>query len=219
MKKILAIAVALVMVMAMSVCVFADDPLTLDNFGTSGWDSEYDAATKTITFSGAWTGRGWWIGSDAPMTGYEAITIEFDGGAAAAGQVVCEYDGADSDTTTFAAGDASVTAVIKADAPCTQIYVQIGADPQPLVLKSVSMTAAGAAAPAETEAEEAPAETEAEAEAPAEAEAEEAPAEAPAEAETNEAPAEAPAAPATGIALAVIPAVMALAAVAVSKKH
>ncbi len=215
MKKILAIAVALVMVMAMSVCVFADDPLTLDNFGTSGWDSEYDAATKTITFSGAWTGRGWWIGSDAPMTGYEAITIEFDGGAAAAGQVVCEYDGADSDTTTFAAGDASVTAVIKADAPCTQIYVQIGGDPQPLVLKSVSMTAAGAAAPAETEAEEAPAETEAEAEAPAEAEAEEAPAEAPA----AEAPAETAAAPATGLALAVIPAVMALAAVAVSKKH
>ena len=60
---------------------------------------------------------------------------------------------------------------------------------------------AEAAAPAET-----PAETEAEAPA-----AEETPAETPAETETK--------APATGLALAVVPAVMALAAVAVSKKH
>lgn len=151
MKRILSVAVALVMVLALGVCAFADDPLTLDNFGTSGWDSEYDAATKTITFSGAWTGRGWWIGTDAPMTGYEAITIEFEGGAAAAGQVVCEYtDGSESDVTTFAAGDASVTAVIKPDSPCSQIYVQIGGDPQPLVLKAVSMAAKGTSAPAET---------------------------------------------------------------------
>ena len=211
MKKFLSVVTALLMVFALSVCVFAEDPLTIDNFGTSGWDSEYDAATKTITFSGAWTGRGWWIGTDAPMTGYESITIEFDGGAAAAGQVVVEYvDGAESDVTTFAAGDASVTAVIKADVGCSQIYVQIGGDPQPLVLKAVSMTAAGAAA--------------AEPEAAPEAEAE-APAETPAETETEAAPApEAEAAPeasapATGLALAVIPAVVALGAVAVSKKH
>ena len=64
----------------------------------------------------------------------------------------------------------------------------------------------GAAAPAE---EEAPAAEETPAEAPA---AEEAPVAEPA-------PAPAPAAPATGLALAVVPAVMALAAVAVSKKH
>ena len=33
--------------------------LDLTNLG-AGWDSSYDATTKTITFDAAWTGRGWW---------------------------------------------------------------------------------------------------------------------------------------------------------------
>ena len=32
-----------------------------DDLG-SGWSSSYDAATKTITYEGAYAGRGWWFG-------------------------------------------------------------------------------------------------------------------------------------------------------------
>ena len=106
---------------------------------------------------------------------------------------------------------AAISAVVGTDAKAIFDYFS--------ALTSISYTITYDSYNGETAAPAAETETPAETEAPAETTAEtEAPADAPAE---TEAPASTPApeAPKTGLALAVVPAVMALAAVAVSKKH
>ena len=53
--------------------------LPLDNLNV-GWGSSYDAATKTITFTGAWKGRGWGYSSPnfADYSAYDEVVIEFE---------------------------------------------------------------------------------------------------------------------------------------------
>ena len=147
-------------------------------------------------------------------TGYDDVTIAIGGSY--------NYDLGPLDTSAgysqnhcFVFNDeatAAITAVAGSDAASIQTYLAAVTDAT-MTLTYVSYngeTAEGAEAAPEAEAE-APAET------PAETETEAAPAP---EAEAAPAPAETtPAAPATGIALCVIPAVVALGAVAVSKKH
>ena len=211
MKKILAIAMALVLAMALSVGVFADwavGPLSIDNFGSSGWDSTYDAASHVITPDHDWVGKGWWIAGDSSLyAGYDALKIAFPNGAETGGQVVVEFaDGAESVTVPFAAGDAEVVIPIDPASSINQIYVQIGADPKPLTIGEVTMQVEGTGA---AEAEPEAAEPEA-----AETEAAETTETAP-ETTTEETAS----APSTGLALAVVPAVVALAAAVVTKKH
>ena len=211
MKKILAIAMALVLAMALSVGVFADwavGPLSIDNFGSSGWDSTYDAASHVITPDHDWVGKGWWIAGDSSLyAGYDALKIAFPNGAETGGQVVVEFaDGAESVTVPFAAGDAEVVIPIDPASSINQIYVQIGADPKPLTIGEVTMQVEGTGA---AEAEPEAAEPEA-----AETEAAETTETAP-ETTTEETAS----APSTGLALAVVPAVVALAAAVVSKKR
>lgn len=130
MKKLLAIILAVAMVMSMAVAVSADAPegyevgqLTKANFGSSGWDSTY--ADGVITYDGAWTGRGWWIGSDNPMTGYDSMIIEFPGAEIPAQVVVNYTDGRDS-SPSFAinAGATKVTVDLEHEVGISQIYIQ-----------------------------------------------------------------------------------------------
>lgn len=102
---------------------YAIGQLTKDNFGTSGWNSSY--ADGVITFDGAWTGRGWWIGNDNPMTGYDSMIIEFPGAEINA-QVVVNYTDGRESSPTFAinAGATSVTVSLEHEVGISQIYIQ-----------------------------------------------------------------------------------------------
>ncbi|MCC8117425.1 MAG: hypothetical protein LIP09_01570 [Bacteroidales bacterium] len=96
----------------------------LDSFGTSGWSSSYDADTKTITYEGDWTGRGWWLGG-VDYSEYDKVVIEF-AECNLAGQVVIQYADDVNETTSFALGAESVEALFNPDysSNVQQIYIQ-----------------------------------------------------------------------------------------------
>ena len=126
-KRLLTLAAA---VAAISFGASADTlPLPLDNLG-SGWESSYDAATKTITFDGAWTGRGWWLeasGVYADYTAYDEVVVKFEA-AAFDVKLVVEYGeaGATSSDATVAAGNTEVVVALDAayKNAVKQIYIQ-----------------------------------------------------------------------------------------------
>ena len=49
--------------------------LSLASLG-AGWESSYDAASKTITYDGDWKGRGWWL-DGADFSAYKDVVIDF----------------------------------------------------------------------------------------------------------------------------------------------
>lgn len=242
MKKILAIAIAVVMVMALAVTASAE---TIYEYTSPvkvafGWTTliQNGDANATDFFKA--------IGTEGAVI--EMIATDLADGDRQAEVVDAWFQICTQDTVgwseagglktegigeTYGFTDEGYVITIPA-AAFNEMVVNSGVDPANLsiilnaggswaksaskIILRVSVPDEAAEAPAE-EAAEAPAEeTPAEAEATAEAEAPAAEAPA-AEAPAAEAPAETAKAPSTGIALAVIPAVMALAAVAVSKKH
>lgn len=110
--------------------------LSLADLG-SGWDSSYDAATKTITFEGAWTGRGWWLG-DVDYSQWNQVVVEFEP-CACTTQVVVEYnaEGAESSTSPVNAGAEKIVCELNAEAKNSvkQIYIQ-SAEAGTLTLKA-----------------------------------------------------------------------------------
>jgi hypothetical protein len=84
-KKLLSLAA----VAAMSLTASANTNI-LSSFGTSGWSSSYDDTTKTITYEGSWTGRGWWLGG-VDYSDYSSIVIELAQPLEAYAQIVVEY--------------------------------------------------------------------------------------------------------------------------------
>ena len=98
--------------------------LTLEDLG-SGWSSSYDAATKTITYDDAWTGRGWWLG-EADYSAYDNVVIDFEDQPIGV-QVVIEYNGGQANTVQgIGAGVTQVIATLDAEgkASVKQIYIQ-----------------------------------------------------------------------------------------------
>ena len=55
----------------------------------NGWSSTYDAATRTITFTAAWGGRGWWLGRD--LSDYTKVVAEFAAPAPCGGVMKVDY--------------------------------------------------------------------------------------------------------------------------------
>lgn len=98
-------------------------PLTEENFGSSGWDSSYDSETGVITFNNDWTGRGWWIGTDTPMTGYDELLINFPG-AEVPCQVIVEYVDGTSSTVPVDKGATQVIVPLDYKVGISQIYIQ-----------------------------------------------------------------------------------------------
>lgn len=113
--------------------------LSLADLG-SGWgDSTYDPATKTITYVGDWTGRGWWLGKDpgADYSQWDQVVVEFEPCACTI-QLVVEYNGgADSSSSLVEAGSEKVVCELNAAAKnnVKQIYLQSAA-PGTLTLKA-----------------------------------------------------------------------------------
>lgn len=81
--------------------------LSLASLG-SGWESSYDAATKTITFDGAWKGRGWWIGGN-DFSSYNDVVVNFAATDATI-KLVVQY-GDDSDNTPLVYANAGATSI------------------------------------------------------------------------------------------------------------
>ena len=233
MKKLLALVLALAVALcALTVTAFADETVVFDNpdgqswsdlvnswdfFGTDGY---WGRTSATGVLSLEWAdikpimeagGATFTYVYGADSAGTPSLNLTFDGNSAG--------NGVNAPFTVTDLGDGKYEATVALDDmvaawtatgltldDAEAFLVQVWTDNFKLYSAKFN-TGADAVAPAET-----PAETEA----PAETPAEETPAEAPAET-----PAETPApeAPKTGLALAVVPAVVALAAVAVSKKH
>ena len=230
MKKLLAIAMAVVMVFALSVSVFAEDVVytmtTTQGQGMESSDLAGGAAFSTgdngdnyARIATNWVNGGATYGEilAAVQTSGAVIRLTYTGTVTTIGFQTEQGSYEMVDVTDVTEVDGKNVAII----PCADI---VAAAPVAVANDNVGwgnfmvdyteggmlygfeiVTGYEAAAPAD-DAVEVPVDDAVEAPA-----AEEAPAEAPA-------PAPAPA-PATGLALAVVPAVMALAAVAVSKKH
>ena len=97
--------------------------LDLTNLG-SGWDSSYDATTKTITFDAAWTGRGWW--EPAVPEGAKKIKFTFNEttGSEIKVQIVGEYiDESLNNKLEVEAGSKTAVYELK-DSAVKQIYIQ-----------------------------------------------------------------------------------------------
>lgn len=120
-----------------------DLPLGEDSSLGSGWDSSYDAATKTITFDGAWTGRGWWL-SDVDYSAYDEVTVETEPTPFAI-KLVIEYkdDAVASSDKMGAKGDTSITLALNPEGKdhVKQIYIQ-STEAGQIVLKDAYVSSA-----------------------------------------------------------------------------
>lgn len=83
----------------------------------SGWDSEYNADTHTISITGAESGgRGWWL-SSADYSDFDNVVVEFDPAVTAEwGKLVIEYvaDGVAATEVEFYPGATCVVAALDA---------------------------------------------------------------------------------------------------------
>ncbi len=126
MKRLLLSAAAAV---AVGFGASADTLDMLPTLGSGGWESSYDAATHTITYDGAWKGRGWWFGEGADaanFSAYDEMVVEFEAVDFSV-QLVVEYDGsASSSTNAVEAGKTKVVTTLDetAKAAVKQIYIQ-----------------------------------------------------------------------------------------------
>lgn len=122
MKKFLLLAA----VVAMTGMTAQALDLTLEDL-SSGWNAEYDAATKTITYADAWSGKGWWL-EDTDYSAYTDVVIEVEPLTIQA-KIVCEYiDVNSSETGMFNIGATELTCALSAEgkAHTKQIYIQCG---------------------------------------------------------------------------------------------
>ncbi|MHB9055115.1 MAG: T9SS type A sorting domain-containing protein [Paludibacteraceae bacterium] len=75
MKKTLLVVCALTLISLSAFSVRTD--LSLTNLSGGFGDATYDAGTKTITYTAAWSGgKGWWLGS-ADYSAYSDVTVNF----------------------------------------------------------------------------------------------------------------------------------------------
>ncbi len=238
MKKILAIVLAAMLVMSLSVTAFAAEATVTGTWTCSYTDNDYDSGVTGNSLTG-WSGevvQAW--GNDYPelvslietvapiaSVSHVAVTVKsnnvdpcWNGGAPRMEIDLNERGGTHIvDAATFDGDTCTFEFDVPADTTKLILVPFSFSSEAGEITFELSMVVTGdfEAPAAEEPAAEEPAAEEPAAEEPA---AEEPAAEEPAAEEAAPAPAETPA-PATGLALAVVPAVIALAAVAVSKKH
>lgn len=124
MRKLLLFVSMILLVGATATAARLDLPLGAGALG-AGWDSSYDDATKTITYTADWSGRGWWL-TDADYSAYDAVTVEFEATDSRL-QVVIEYNNDIASTTVGVdAGGTVIYAALSAEgkASVKQIYLQ-----------------------------------------------------------------------------------------------
>jgi hypothetical protein len=121
-----------------------DELLPIDQTGdlNSGYESSYDGETHTITFDGAWKGRGWWFGT-APgkdLTDYKYAVVEFEPVDFQV-QLLAEYNGDPKPANNTAIVNAGAKRVVlelneEAKGDVQQIYLQSSAAGQVTLIKA-----------------------------------------------------------------------------------
>ena len=84
-------------------------PLDMTNL-EYGWSSEYDASTKTISFTGDWGTRGWNL--NASCSDYARVIVTFATPTTAGGVLKADYDNENYNEQGFEAGANSVELVL-----------------------------------------------------------------------------------------------------------
>ena len=112
----------------------------------NGWSSTYDAATRTITFTAAWGGRGWWLGRD--LSTYTKVVAEFATPAPCGGVMKVDYGDDTSAEQGYEVGATSVELVLDdaKKAMVNKIYFSASEAGQ-LAFKTVYLVKAGASQP------------------------------------------------------------------------
>ncbi len=125
MKKFL---LSLVAMFAFTAAFASETSMDMTELG-SGWSSEYNADDQSITYSGAWAGRGWWLG-DVDYSDYDGFQIVFYTEATDYMQIQIEYnDGTSQSEGLNCAGDISTAETMTAyftdsKSSVKQIYIQ-----------------------------------------------------------------------------------------------
>jgi hypothetical protein len=109
----------------------------------SGYESSYDGTTHTITFEGAWKGRGWWFGSSPgkDISDYKYAVVEFEPVAFQV-QLVAEYNGGIPDNKQLVNAGADVVVLElnpEGAGDVKQLYLQTSVAGQ-LVLRKAYLT-------------------------------------------------------------------------------
>ena len=98
--------------------------LDLSAMNEEGWSSEYNADAKTITFTGEWGARGWWMARD--LSDYSKVVAEFSEPAPANGVLKVLYSDGTSGQQGF---DANATKVeyelTNSKKDVNEIYLQL----------------------------------------------------------------------------------------------
>lgn len=140
MKKILLIFFALTFVSLSSFALRLD--LSLEDLNGGFGNATYDPATKTITFTAAWSdGKGWWL-DGADYSDYEDVTVNFEATDATVKLVVQYGDETNNEPEVYAdAGATTIKVVLDPEKKnnVRQIYLQ-KADAGTLVLKEAFLT-------------------------------------------------------------------------------
>lgn len=84
--------------------------LDLDNLNT-GWNSEYDVTTHTITYTDKWGAKGWWLG-ETDYSQYVKVIAEFAEPLTCGGYFDVEYNSATTTSAGLSAGLNSVEAIL-----------------------------------------------------------------------------------------------------------
>ena len=84
--------------------------LDLDNLNT-GWNTEYDVATHTITYIDAWGAKGWWLG-ETNYSQYVKVIAEFAEPLTCGGYFDVEYNNATTTSAGLSAGLNSVEVIL-----------------------------------------------------------------------------------------------------------
>ena len=129
--------------------IYGDTQDILPSFGSSGWDAEYDATTKTVTITGEnGGGKGWWYGENGvDYSHFDNAVIELDPAATVGGFFKIEYTDGSTEEVEFYPGATCIVAALNADKKSTikQIWLQ-GAKDATFTL-SAAFVAVAAATP------------------------------------------------------------------------
>jgi hypothetical protein len=88
--------------------------ISLDDLN-EGWSSTYDATTKTITTTGEWAARGWYIGDDR-YSQKGSVTVKYE--AVQFGVTLkMEYTNTNGDSKSVSAGAAAGETEVELDIP------------------------------------------------------------------------------------------------------
>ncbi len=141
MRKTLLLLFALILVSHSSFALRLN--LTLDDLNSGFGDATYNAETKTITYPGAWGGRGWWLGS-VDYSLYQDVTVKFAATDATVKLVVNYSDDTENVPAVYAnAGATSIKVTLDPSKrhDVKQIYLQ-RSEAGTLVLEEAYLTGA-----------------------------------------------------------------------------